>query len=124
MRHFAVMKLVGVLMLVAACRVAGPVVTTRAVCDAPRPPTRACTVDTDCAVVFLNRDCCGTALATGVSVSDLPRAEVQERECPAVVARCECQAQPTVADDGSTERSGSVSVRCFARACTTSFLPR
>ncbi|MDP1919191.1 MAG: hypothetical protein Q8L14_23280 [Myxococcales bacterium] len=122
------MKLAGFVVLLAACRVAGPTpdpaVTSRAVCAAPRPPTRACTVDADCAVVFLNRDCCGTGHATGVSVSDRPRAEVQERECPGVVARCECQAQPTVADDGSTEHSGSVSVRCVERACRTSFLPR
>lgn len=115
-------------MLVAACRVAGPMpdpgVTPRTVCAAPRPPTRVCTVDADCAVVFLNLDCCGTGLATGVSVVDRARAEVQERECPAVVARCECEAQPTVADDGSTERSGPVSVRCVERACRTSFLPR
>ena len=116
------MKLATLMMLVASCRVAE--VMTRTTCDAPRPPTRTCTVDADCAVVFLNRDCCGSALATGVSVSDLPRAKVQERECPAVQARCECEAQPTVADDGSTERSGSVSVRCLQRACRTSFVTR
>lgn len=128
LRRLEVMKLAGMVVLLGACRVAGPMpdpaMTTRAVCATPRPPTRACTVDAECSVVFLNRDCCGTALATGVSVVDVPRAEAQERECPAVVARCECVAQPTVADDGSTERSGPVSVRCVEKTCRTSFLPR
>ena len=112
--------IVGVLVLL-SCRGTGPV-TARTGCT-PTEPLRTCTVDTDCAAVLRNADCCGTLAATGVNVADRARYEEQERTCPTVQRNCRCMADDTIADDGSRVLAGVLTVQCLQGRCATSFAP-
>lgn len=92
--------------------------------DPPQFPEfdRTCAVDGDCAIVFHQLDCCGSFAAWGLNADAAkPFAEAEEL-CEAQLPECDCVAEPTVADDGSSGDNASILVACDGGTCGT-FIP-
>ncbi len=70
--------------------------------EPPRPFSRACARDADCALVAQLVDCCGSARLIAVKAAEAARFEEASRACAPGGARCECLAQPTVTEGGKT----------------------
>ena len=106
------------------CTTCGTLVCDEVVCGgaSPRFPSfdRTCGMDVDCAVVSHQVDCCGSRAALGVAAREVVRFSEAERACASMFPACDCAAQPTTADDGTTG-SGDARVACVAGQCTSTF---
>lgn len=81
---------------------------------------RVCNVDTDCEVRPRQVDCCGSIVLVGVRSNVAPAFAVCEAERQKGLPMCDCLAQPTKTDEGSTiPPDASVGARCTASACTS-----
>jgi hypothetical protein len=79
-----------------------------------------CTSDADCLVREHQVDCCGTLVATGVSVANEPDFLAAEALCQSQYGACGCASQPTVTDDGyRVESLDRVMSICESGACFT-----
>jgi hypothetical protein len=84
---------------------------------------RACVDERDCYVAVHQVDCCGTFIATGISLSQSDRFERAEATCRSMYPRCRCLARPTEADDGTVGESSTdvPGLQCIDSICRTSF---
>jgi len=84
---------------------------------------RSCAEPADCALVLHQVDCCGSLAALGISDDAAKLFSDAEAECMLQYPQCDCAAQPTVADDGSsTPDTNSIEVSCVDGQCR-SFVP-
>jgi hypothetical protein len=92
-------------------------------CPAREPITAdaSCVVDADCVAMEHVLDCCGSRRSTGVNVDTAPSFADDEAQCRAGFPDCDCAAQPTVADDGSTPGAAAAAVACVSGLCFTAF---
>jgi hypothetical protein len=86
------------------------------------PPVRnGCGKAADCTIAVVTIDCCGSRAAVGINVNDVPLLEEAETKC-ARAARCDCNQNPTRADDGESADLGAIQVACDTGVCRT-FVP-
>ncbi|MEC9070938.1 MAG: hypothetical protein VX938_01105 [Myxococcota bacterium] len=77
---------------------------------------KGCTEDSDCTVVVLVRDCCGSQAALGVPKWQRDRVERWSRRCPG--KKCACPAGDTQTD-AAPVLAGSIEVGCFEGRCAS-----
>ena len=75
---------------------------------------KGCQTHTDCTVVVLVRDCCGSQAALGVPKWQRDRVERWSRRCPG--RKCGCAAGDTLTDT-ETVLAGSIEVGCYSGRC-------
>ncbi len=81
---------------------------------------RGCSAGGNCVIGYHQLDCCGSLRAIGINHSDRDAFDTAETACEATYPECDCAAQPTEADDGSTG-TGDATVDCVSGTCTTSY---
>jgi hypothetical protein len=81
----------------------------------------SCASDSDCALGQIGVDCCGSERVTGVNAGDICSFLPAAGSC--WQATCDCAAQTTVADDGTTASTAGETalVQCVQGQCTTTF---
>lgn len=86
--------------------------------------TQRCAINSDCAFVLHQSDCCGNIQAIGIEAPLRAPYEAAEMMCRPGYPRCGCPTRGIHADDDQwTFTSTSVGVRCTANRCTTYVLP-
>ncbi len=83
---------------------AGPDVVKKVPCwgDARTVQNRTCTVNSDCAVVDHQADCCGTLVEEGVRVDQVDAVHNQETTANAPCSACGCPPAATTDESGAT----------------------
>jgi hypothetical protein len=83
---------------------------------------RGCVASSDCRVVTHQRDCCGSLAALAIRSEEQARFQSAEALCVRSSPVCDCLAQPTRAEDGTSEGGGAdVRAVCVDRQCTSTF---
>lgn len=83
--------------------------------------SKACQSDGDCALVFHQKDCCGSLDAHGVDTDSVGPFNEAEAICVAQFPACECAPMPTAAEDGdATEDQAEIVVSCVDNLCQSS----
>jgi hypothetical protein len=89
------------------------------------PVDESCVVDTDCASVVFQTDCCGNTLAYGVNKSSVGAATVAATTCKNGFPGCGCPESPTVAQtgkpDGGVNFNAPIDAYCAAGTCKTRY---
>lgn len=81
---------------------------------------KCCETAADCALVYHQRDCCGSMNAIGVNSDEVARFDELHPECRGSYPGCGCPAMNTLAEDGSTADIGqTITVDCVQNACVT-----
>jgi len=84
---------------------------------------KSCVGNEDCALVFHTISCCGTDVAWGINVDEVPAFDAAEAICDSQFPGCGCPAGPTEAEDGNTGMSpDDFAVTCDAGTCM-SYVP-
>lgn len=79
---------------------------------------RSCRLDSDCAALNHQTDCCGSQTVLGVSRAALQASQQREDSCAAAFPLCQCATRGPVAEDGNEVLDGaSLKVRCAANRC-------
>jgi len=86
------------------------------------PASKACATDQDCGQILHVIDCCGSLAAVGLHVDDLPAVSMAEQQC-GTHALCDCIAQPTVAEDGTSANNDAIQVGCDNAGLCSTYLP-
>jgi hypothetical protein len=79
---------------------------------------KACQVDSDCALVFHQKNCCGTELAWGIAKGAVQDFSIAESICKEQLFPCRCPQEMTQAEDGETGSTAEdFGVKCDAGTC-------
>lgn len=83
---------------------------------------RSCADASDCSIVEVTVDCCGTKRFLGIANSAFDGVQGDADECAAGWPDCACLPEAPVADDGSSATFGTPAVRCVdGPSCETTF---
>ncbi len=77
-----------------------------------------CQIDSDCATVTHQKDCCGTEVVYGIHKAAKDNYDIAEIACK-IPAACDCMAQPTAAEDGKAIDSGTLAAKCDSGQCSS-----
>lgn len=77
-----------------------------------------CQLDSDCATVTHQKDCCGTEVVYGIHKAAKADYDSAEIACK-IPAACDCMAQPTAAEDGKAIDSGTLAAKCDGGQCSS-----
>jgi len=77
-----------------------------------------CQLDSECATVTHQKDCCGTEVVYGIHKAAKADYDAAEIACK-IPAACDCMAQQTVADDGKAIDSGTLAAKCNGGQCSS-----
>lgn len=81
---------------------------------------KCCETVDDCAIVYHQRDCCGSQNAIGVNSDEVARFEELHPDCRNSYPGCGCPAMNPQAEDGNTAETGQeISVDCVQNTCLT-----
>ncbi len=108
----------------ASCESGGWQVSSEACVDCDFGPAfvpgydKTCSSNSDCAVLIIGFDCCGTGYAWGVRETDFDRASNDWGVCLSTLPQCGCPAGPTQVEGGGTalDTSNIVAV-CRSSRC-------
>ena len=81
---------------------------------------KCCESVDDCAIVYHQRDCCGSQNAIGVNSDEVARFEELHPDCRNSYPGCGCPASNPRAEDGNTPQNwGDITVDCVEDTCLT-----
>ena len=81
---------------------------------------KCCETVDDCAIVYHQRDCCGSQNAIGVNSDEVARFEELHPDCRNSYPGCGCPASNPRAEDGNTPQDwNDITVDCVENTCLT-----
>jgi hypothetical protein len=82
---------------------------------------RECGQDSDCGVLQIQVDCCGSQRMTGINDTYRIQTQVYANDCAEAFPICDCVPDPPTADDGTFASFGTPAVACIEDECSTTF---